>query len=150
MEKRSHRRIRDLDILAAFQGLVANEIGCARISMMAREQNTPFNGPNTDARDQLSPDRHIQLAPHGRRSPWQNAYAERLIGSIRRECTDHVIVFGERHLRHLLRSYLDYYNETRTHLSLDKDAPISRAIQSVGLIFGRPVLGGLHHQYVRI
>ncbi len=222
MEKRSHRRIRDLDILAAFQGLVANEIGCARISMMAREQNTPFNGPNTDARDQLSPDRHIQLAPHGRsiqkymarrrgppsqgwrtflrnhadgiaaidlfvvptisfrllygllllrhdrrrllwlgatthptaewiarqlteacgwdeaprylvrdrdrsygevfvrrvramgirdrptspRSPWQNAYAERLIGSIRRECTDHVIVFGERHLRHLLRSYL--------------------------------------------
>ena len=66
MEKRSHRRIRDLDVLAAFQGLVANEIGCARISMMAREQNTPFNGPNTDARDQLSPDRHIQLAPHGR------------------------------------------------------------------------------------
>ena len=68
MEKRSHRRIRDLDILAAFQGLVANEIGCARISMMAREQNTPFNRPNTDARDQLSPDRHIQLAPHGRSS----------------------------------------------------------------------------------
>ena len=66
MEKRSHRRIRDLDVLAAFQGLVANEIGCARISMMAREQNTPFNRPNTDARDQLSPDRHIQLAPHGR------------------------------------------------------------------------------------
>lgn len=66
MEKRSHRRIRDLDVLAAFQGLVANEIGCARISMMAREQKTPVNGPNTDARDQLSPDRHIQLAPHGR------------------------------------------------------------------------------------
>jgi hypothetical protein len=66
MEKRSHRRIRDLDILAAFQGLVANEIGCGRISMMAREENTPFNGPNTDARDQLSPDRHIRLASHGR------------------------------------------------------------------------------------
>ena len=61
-----------------------------------------------------------------------------------------MIVFGECHLRHLLRSYLNYYNETRTHLSLDKDAPVSRAIQSVGLIFGRPVLGGLHHQYVRI
>ncbi|MGB8710592.1 MAG: integrase core domain-containing protein, partial [Methyloceanibacter sp.] len=215
MEKRSHRRIRDLDVLAAFQGLVANEIGCARISMMAREQNTPVNGPNTDARDQLSPGRHIQLAPHGRSihkymvkrdgppsqgwltflrnhapniaatdlfvvptigfdllyvfiivrverrdlvwinvtanptaewiarqiteafpwneaprylirdrdgvygaavtrrlramgirdkpiapgSPWQNGFAERLIGSIRRECTDHVIAVGEGHLR---------------------------------------------------
>jgi transposase InsO family protein len=83
-------------------------------------------------------------------SPWQNGYAERLIGSIRRECIDHVIVFGERHLRHLLRSYLDYYNETRTHLSLDKDAPVSRAIEAVGRVFGRPVLGGLHHQYGRI
>ena len=88
--------------------------------------------------------------PTSPRSPWQNGYAERLIGSIRRECIDHVIVFGECHLRHLLRSYLNYYNETRTHLSLDKDAPVSRAIQSVGLIFSRPVLGGLHHQYVRI
>jgi hypothetical protein len=74
----------------------------------------------------------------------------RLIGSIRRECIDHVIVFGECHLRHLLRSDLNYYNEERTHLSLDKDAPVSRAVQSVGLIFGRPVLGGLHHQYARI
>ena len=61
-----------------------------------------------------------------------------------------MIVFGERHLRHLLGSYLDYYNETRTHLSLDKDAPISRAIQAVGRIVGCPVLSGLHHQYVRI
>ena len=79
MEKRSHRRIRDLDVLAAFQGLVANEIGCARISMMAREQNTPFNGPNTDARDQLSPDRHIQLAPHGRsiQSIWRGGEGHR-------------------------------------------------------------------------
>jgi transposase InsO family protein len=92
----------------------------------------------------------IRDRPVSPRSPWQNGYAERLIGSIRRECIDHVIVFGECHLRHLLRSYLDYYNETRTHLSLDKDAPISRAIQAVGLIVGRPVLGGLHHQYVRI
>jgi hypothetical protein len=61
-----------------------------------------------------------------------------------------VIVFGECHLRHLLRSYLNYYNEKRTHLSLDKDAPVSRAIQAVGRIIGRPVLGGLHHQYMRI
>ena len=88
------------------------------------------------------------MAPQ--RSPWQNGYAERLIGSIRRECIDHVIVLSERHLHHPLRSYLDYYNETRTHLSLDKDAPVSRAIEVVGRIFGRPILGGLHHQYVRI
>jgi hypothetical protein len=60
------------------------------------------------------------------------------------------MVFGERYLRHLLRSYLNYYNETRTHLSLDKDAPVSRAIQTAGRVFARPVLGGLHHQYVRI
>jgi hypothetical protein len=84
----------------------------------------------------------IRDRPTSPRSPWQNGYAERLIGSIRRECIDHVIVFGERHLRHLLRSYLNYYNETRTHLSLDKDAPVPRATQAVGRIFGRPVLGG--------
>ena len=75
---------------------------------------------------------------------------ERLIGSIRRECIDHVIVLGERHLRHLLRSYLDYYNETRTHLSLDKDAPISRAVEAVGRVVGCPVLGRLHNRYARI
>ena len=92
----------------------------------------------------------IRDRPTSPRSPWQNGYAERLIGSIRRECIDHVIVFGECHLRHLLRSYLNYYNETRTHLSLDKDAPVSRAIQTIGPIFARPVLGGFHHQYVRI
>jgi transposase InsO family protein len=92
----------------------------------------------------------IRDRPTAPRSPWQNGYAERLIGSIRRECIDHVIVFGERHLRHLLRSYLNYYNETRPHLSLDKDAPVSRAIQTVGRIFARPLLGGLHHEYVRI
>ena len=92
----------------------------------------------------------IRDRPTFLQSPWQNGYAERLIGSIRRECIDHVIVFGECHLRHLLRSYFAYYNETRTHLSLDKDAPVSRAIQTIGRIFARPVLGGLHHQYVRI
>src|SRR5258708_25718489 len=86
----------------------------------------------------------------GSRSPWQNGYAERLIGSIRRECLDHVVVFGERHLRHVLLSYLRYYNEVRTHLSLENDAPVSRAIERAGRILCRPVLGGLHHQYVRI
>src|SRR5260370_1130691 len=83
------------------------------------------------------------------RPPWQNGYAERLIGSIRRECLDHVVVFGERHLRHVLLSYVKYYNEVRTHLSL-KDAPVSRAVERAGSILCRPVLGGLHHQYVRI
>ena len=87
------------------------------------------------------------VAPH---SPWQNAYAERLIGSIRRDCLDHVIVFGERHLRHLLKSYQKYYNEARTHLSLHKDAPIPRAVQTVGCMVAMPILGGLHHQYLRV
>ena len=72
------------------------------------------------------------------------------IGSIRREVLDHVVVLGERHLRHVLLSYMTYYNEARTHLSLNKDAPIPREVQSVGRIVVRPHLGGLHHQYVRI
>jgi transposase InsO family protein len=92
----------------------------------------------------------IRDRPTAPRSPWQNGHAERLIGSIRRECLDHVVVFGESHLRHLLRSYMHYYNGARTHLSLKKDAPIPRAVQVVGRILPTPILGGLHHQYVRI
>ena len=87
----------------------------------------------------------IRDRPTAPRSPWQNGYAERLIGSIRRECLDHVIVFGERHLRHVLRSYQQYYNGTRTHLSLAKDSPLPRAVQTVGNILPLPILGGLHH-----
>jgi hypothetical protein len=83
-------------------------------------------------------------------SPWQNGFAERLIGSIRRECVDHVVVLGEAHLRRILTKYAAYYNELRTHRSLNKDAPIYRAIQHVGCIVSAPVLGGLHHQYCRI
>jgi hypothetical protein len=83
-------------------------------------------------------------------SPWQNGHAERLIGSIRRDCLDHVVVFGERHLRHLLHSYQRYYNEVRTHLSLCKDAPVSREVRAVGRVLSVPILGGLHHQYVRV
>ncbi len=92
----------------------------------------------------------IRDRPTAPRSPWQNGYAERLVGSIRRDCLDHVAVFSERHLRHLLKSYQAYYNEARTHLSLEKDAPVSRAVQRVGRIVANPVLGGLHHKYVRI
>jgi transposase InsO family protein len=83
-------------------------------------------------------------------SPWQNAYAERLIGTIRRECLDHMIVFGEAHLRRILGKYAAYYNDSRIHRSLNKDAPFHRAIERVGAITSRPVLGGLHHQYCRI
>ena len=82
-------------------------------------------------------------------SPWQNGYAERLIGTIRRECVDHLIAFSEAHLRRILREYAAYYNVARTHRALDLDAPVHRAIQSTGTITSRPVLGGLHHQYCR-
>ena len=92
----------------------------------------------------------IRDRPTSPRSPWQNGFAERLIGSIRRECLDHVVVFGEQHLRHILLSYMKYYNEVRTHLSLVKDTPVSRAVERTGYILCRPVLGGLHHQYIRI
>ena len=92
----------------------------------------------------------IRDRPTAPRSPWQNGYCERAIGSIRRECLDHVVVFGERHLRHLLRSYATYYNSARTHLSINKDAPSPRTVQAVGRILPTPFLGGLHHLYVRV
>jgi transposase InsO family protein len=79
------------------------------------------------------------------RSPWQNGHVERLIGSIRRECTDHTVVFGEAHLRRILRNYVAHYNELRTHLSLEKNAPEPRTVQRVGQITALPLLGGLHH-----
>jgi transposase InsO family protein len=85
------------------------------------------------------------------RSPWQNCYVERAIGSIRRECLNHMIVLSEQHLRRILKSYFRYYHESRTHLSLSKDAPESRAIQANELerIVQIPQLGGLHHRYER-
>jgi transposase InsO family protein len=92
----------------------------------------------------------IRDHPIAPRSPWQNAYVERLIGSIRRECLDHMIVFGEAHLRRILRGYAAYYNVSRTHRSLNKDAPLHRAIERLGAVVSRLVLGGLHHQYCRI
>jgi Integrase core domain len=92
----------------------------------------------------------IRDHPTAPRSPWQNGYAERLIGSNRRECLDHIVVIGERHLRHVLLSYMEYYNAARTHLSLCKDAPIGRAVQPAGRILARQILGEIHHQYVRI
>jgi len=85
------------------------------------------------------------------RSPWQNCYVERVIGSIRRECLNHVIVLNDNHLRWLLKDYFRYYHKSRTHLSLSKDAPECRAIQSnkSDRIIQIPEVGGLHHRYER-
>ena len=83
-------------------------------------------------------------------SPWQNCFAERLIGSIRRECLDHFVILGEAHLSRILGAYAAYYNVSRTHRSLDKDTPFSRPVQRAGSIHSHAVLGGLHHHYVRV
>ena len=91
----------------------------------------------------------IRDKPIAPASPWQNGVVERLIGSIRRECVDHIIVLGEAHLRRILKSYAHYYNETRTHLALAKDAPVSRPVQRAGVVGSRAILGGLHHHYAR-
>ncbi len=90
----------------------------------------------------------VRIAP---RSPWQSPYVERLIGSIRRECLDHVIVFNERHLKRLLGSYVRYYLAARTHLSLDKQCPDPRPVQPLekGKVIALPHVGGLHHEYRR-
>jgi transposase InsO family protein len=92
----------------------------------------------------------IRDKPIAPASPWQNGFAERLIGSIRRECLDHLIVLGEPYLRRNLQAYARYYNDIRTHRSLDKDAPVSRPVQRIGAIKSLALLGGLHHHYVRI
>jgi transposase InsO family protein len=92
----------------------------------------------------------IRDRPTSFRAPWQNGYVERLIGSIRRECTDHLIVFNADHLRRTLAKYAAYYNEVRTHVSLGKDAPYTRPIELFGGIVAHSILGGLHHRYARI
>jgi transposase InsO family protein len=92
----------------------------------------------------------IREKPIAPGSTWQNGVAERLIGSIRRECVDHIIVLGEMHLRRVLKSYADYYNSVRTHQSLNKDAPVPRPIQRTGVIGSPAILGGLHHHYARV
>lgn len=95
---------------------------------------------------------HIEEILTTPRSPWQNPYAKRVIGSIRRECLDHVIVLSESHLRRILKSYLTYYHQSRTHLSLDKDCPEPRLIQppNRGKVISFPQVGGLHHRYQRM
>jgi len=85
------------------------------------------------------------------RSPWQNPFVERLIGSIRRECLDHLIVLSEQHLQQVLTEYFAYYHESRTHLSLDHNAPFPRSVElpAQGRVMSIPLLGGLHHRYTR-
>ena len=85
-----------------------------------------------------------------RRRRERTGYAERLIGTLRRECLDQVVIFGETHLRRILSAYAAYYNQARTHLALEKDAPLHRAVQRSGTIVAIPILAGLRHQYVRI
>lgn len=91
----------------------------------------------------------VLIAP---RAPWQNPFAERIVGSIRRECLDHVIVLHERHLRRLLRAYLVYYNTTRPHQTLGNNSPLPREVQppACGRIIALPEVGGLHHRYQRV
>ena len=91
----------------------------------------------------------IRDKPTAPASPWQNGFAERLIGSIRRECVDHIVVLGEEHLHQILQSYARYYNDIGTHRSLNKDAPVSRQIQRIGSIKSHAILGGLLHHYAR-
>jgi hypothetical protein len=90
------------------------------------------------------------IRPQARSRSLSQRLPERLIGSIHRECLDHIVVFGGRHLRHVLLSYMDHQSGTRTRLLLSKDAPISCAVETAGRILGRPILGGLHRQYGRI
>jgi len=92
--------------------------------------------------------REILAAPQ---SPWQNPYAERVIGSIRRECLDHLIILGERHLKNILKDYVNYYNVSRAHLSLERNAPVPRSIEppASGAVVAVPQIGGLHHRYTR-
>jgi transposase InsO family protein len=92
----------------------------------------------------------IRDRPISPSSPWQNGIAERLIGTLRRECLDQMLVFGEAHLRRILSAYATYYNQARTHMALQKDAPRYRAVQRNGTIVAIPVLAGLHHRYARI
>jgi len=108
---------------------------------------TEFDGRVSNQVDNLGV-RQIRIAP---RSPWQNGHAERWVGTLRRELLDHLIVLGERHLLRLVRQHVAYYNEDRPHMSLDRDAPVARAVEppNAGEVVALPRVGGLHHRYSR-
>jgi len=115
---------------------------------LLRDRDASYGAPFRK-RGEVMGIREVITAP---RSPWQNAYVERMIGSIRRECLDHIVIFNERQLRRVLSSYVDYYHGTRTHLSLDKDCPERRPIQprNKRKVIAIPQVGGLHHRYQRL
>jgi len=115
-------------------------------SHMLRDRDEAF-GPAYSRRIRAM---RIRDHPTASRSPWQNGYVERLIGSMRRESLDHLIVSDEAQMRRVLETYAWYYNKVRTHLSLDKNAPDFRRLQNVGPIASISILGGMHHQYVRV
>lgn len=93
----------------------------------------------------------LEDTPTAPRSPWQNPICERLIGTLRRECLDHMIILNEKHLHSVLDEYINnYYNVSRTHMSLEKDSPVHRPVQANGKIVSKPILGGLHHVYSRV
>ena len=114
---------------------------------LLRDRDSTY-GPEFQHRAQALGLEEVRIAP---RSPWQNPFVERLIGSIRRECLDYVIVFNQAHLKRLLKAYFAYHHRSRTHLGLDKDAPEPRPVQGPGegKIVAVPLLGGLHHRYER-
>jgi transposase InsO family protein len=127
---------------------IVNAIGAASVpARLTRDRNAIF-GAAFDARVDHLGVRQVRTSP---RSPWQNGYAERWIGTVRRELLDHVIVLGERHLLRLLRQHVAYCNEDRPHMSLGRDAPVARAVQppSGGRVVELPRVGGLHHRYSR-
>jgi transposase InsO family protein len=118
-----------------------------------RWKSRPLGGrpsPSTWSNGGGRPAMGIRDTPTAPASPWQNGFVERLIGSIRRECVDYIIVLSEMHLRRVLKSYADYYNCVRTHRSLNKDAPVTRQIQRIGSIKSHAIMGGLHHRYARV
>jgi transposase InsO family protein len=94
----------------------------------------------------------INEVPIAPRSPWQNPYCERVIGSIRRDCLNHMIILNERHLRRILKEYFEYYHNSRTHQSLDRNSPVHREVEPTekGKVVSIPMVGGLHHRYTRV
>ncbi len=114
---------------------------------LIRDRDGIFGGEFTHRVESMGIE-HVLISA---RSPWQNPYVERLIGSIRRECLDRTIIFNEKHLRRVLKEYFKYYHESRTHLGLEKDCPQPRPVEPPGLgpIDAEPMVGGLHHRYYR-
>jgi transposase InsO family protein len=115
--------------------------------LLLRDRDQKF-GEEFDDRLNLAGIQQLLSAHH---CPWQNGYVESVIGTIRRECLDHVIIFNAKHLRSVLQEYVSYYNESRTHLGIEKDCPEPRAVEAreQGAITALPILGGLHHRYTR-